>query len=82
MISKHKLGQKKVALFPEIGRVKKFLPPTHLHNKSKMCMRIYIFSLKKHTQLKKIPLASLFVWICFFPFKQGQIGLPVQQQRK
>ena len=61
MISKHKLGQKKVALFPEIGRVKKFLSPTHLHNKSKMCMRIYIFSLKKHTQLKKIPLASLFV---------------------
>ena len=40
---------KKVVLFPEIDRVKKFLSLTRPH--SQMCIRIYIFSFKqKNTQ--------------------------------
>ena len=39
------LGQKKVVLFPEIGRVKLFLSFTRLY--SGMCIRIYIFNFKK-----------------------------------
>ena len=65
MVRKHKLGQKKVALFPEIGQVKNFLSPTHPHNKSKL-------KIKKNC-------TSQFICanLCFFPFKQGQIGLSV-----
>ena len=41
----HESGQKKVVLFPEIGRVKMFLSLTRPHNQ--MCVRIYVFKLKK-----------------------------------
>ena len=34
-------SKKRVALFPEIGRVKKFLSSTRLY--CRMCIRIYIF---------------------------------------
>ena len=47
------LGQKKVVLSPEIGRVKLFLSFTRLY--SGMCIRIYIFNFKKQqTNNKKI----------------------------
>ena len=46
-----KLGQKKVVLFAETGRVKKFLSLTRSH--SQMCIRIYIFNFKKQTSKKK-----------------------------
>ena len=36
-----RLGQKKVALFPETGPAKKFLALTRSH--SRMCIRIYLF---------------------------------------
>ena len=60
MVRKHKLGQKKVALFPEIGQVKNFLSPTHPHNKSKLkikknctsqfiCANLCFFSLQTRT---------------------------------
>ena len=38
---------KKVVLFPEIGRVKMFLSLIHPH--SRMCIRTYIFNIKKQT---------------------------------
>ena len=41
----HESGQKKVVLFPKIGRVKVFLSLTH--PRSQMCVRIYLFKLKK-----------------------------------
>ena len=44
---------KKVALFPEIGRVKTFLSLTRPH--SRMCLRIYIFNFKnKEKTTKKV----------------------------
>ena len=42
------LGQKKVVLFPEIGRVIVFLSLFRPH--SRICIRIYIFSFKKQQQ--------------------------------
>ena len=50
---------KKVVLFPEIGRVKKFLSLTRPH--SRMCIRLYIyiyiylyiFNIKKQTNKQK-----------------------------
>ena len=47
------LGQKKVVLFPEIGRVNIFSSLTRL--RSRMCIRIYIFCFKpkKNTQKQK-----------------------------
>ena len=45
------LGQKKVILFPEIGRVKTFLLLTRPH--SQMCIRIYIFYFTKKSKKTK-----------------------------
>ena len=46
------LGQKKpVILFPDIGRVKNISSLTRLHNR--ICIRIYIFNLKKKQEDKK-----------------------------
>ena len=42
---------KKVVLFPEIGRVKKFLSLTRLH--SRMCIRIHTFNFKKQQTNKE-----------------------------
>ena len=44
-------SQKKVVLFPEIGRVKFFLSLTRSH--SWMCIRIHIFNFKKQTSKEK-----------------------------
>ena len=44
-------GPKKVALFPEIGRVKIFLSLFRAH--SRMCIRIYIFNFKKQQTNKQ-----------------------------
>ena len=46
-----RLGEIEIALFPETGRVKKFLSLTRPH--SQMCIRIYIFNFTKQTQTKK-----------------------------
>ena len=45
-----KIRPKKVVLFPETGRVKFCLSLTRLH--SQMCIRIYIFNLKKQASKK------------------------------
>ena len=45
------LRPKKLALFPEIERVKTFSSFTHPH--SPMCIRIYIFDFKKPKPKKK-----------------------------
>ena len=53
-------------MFPEIGRVKNFLSPTHPH-KSNVYENIYLLFLKKmQTQAKKFPLENLFVRIYVF----------------
>ena len=44
-------GQKKVVLFPEIDRLKKFLSLTSLH--CQMCIRIFFFNFKKQTNKQK-----------------------------
>ena len=49
--SKLEIRPKKVFLFPEIGRVKKFLSFTCSH--SRMRIRIYIFNFKKQTNEQK-----------------------------
>ena len=46
------LGQEKVVLFPDIGRLKIFLSPTHPH-KSNVYGNIYFFVSKKHTHKQK-----------------------------
>ena len=68
-------GQKKVALFPEIGRVKTFC---------QMCKRIYIFCFKKtHRNNKKISTSKIIrTNLHFFSFKKQKIGLFVFLQRK
>ena len=48
---RQKIGPKKVALFPEIGRVKIFLSLNRPH--SRMCIKIYIFNFKKQTNNQK-----------------------------
>ena len=45
------LGQKKVVLFPEIGRIKNFLSITCPH--SRICSSIYIFDFKEQTSKKQ-----------------------------
>ena len=45
--------KKKVVLFPEIGLVKIFSSLTHPH--SRMCIRIYIFSISKNKETSKKP---------------------------
>ena len=45
------VGAKKVILFPEITLVKMFLSFIHPH--SRVCIRIYIFNLKKKTTTRK-----------------------------
>ena len=45
------LGQKKVILLPEIGRVKNFLSFIRPH--SRICIGIYIFIFKKQTNKQK-----------------------------
>ena len=45
------LGQKKVVLFPEIGRVKNFLSVTCPH--SRICSSIYIFDFNEQTSKKQ-----------------------------
>ena len=44
-------ARKKVVLFPEIGRMKFFLSLTRPH--SGVCIRIYIFNIKKQTNKQK-----------------------------
>ena len=44
-------AKKKVVLFPEIGRMKFFLSLTRPH--SGVCIRIYIFNIKKQTNKQK-----------------------------
>ena len=46
-----RFGQKKVVLFLETSRVKKFLSLTRSH--SRMCIRTYIFNFKKQAKKKK-----------------------------
>ena len=69
-----KLRPKKVALFPEIGWVKKFLSPTQLH-KSNVYENIYfLFQQNTHTQtLKKISTCK-FIRFTFFSSKNKRQG--------
>ena len=59
------LGKKKLVLFPEIGRVKIFLSSTR--PQSRVCMRIYIFCFKKHTNKKISPTKFIRTNLHFFP---------------
>ena len=68
-------GQKKVALFPEIGRVKNFL--------SNVYENIYFCFKKTHRNNKKISTSKIIrTNLHFFSFKKQKIGLFVFLQRK
>ena len=69
LFSKFHNKAKKVALFPEIGRVKKILSPTRPH-KPNVYENIYFLFQKKHTQTKRFPLANLFIQIYVFSLQK------------
>ena len=73
-MNKYYWSQKKVVLFPEIGRVKSFLSPSRPH-KPNLYEYIYFLHQKNTHTNKTISLANLFVRIyIFFHLKNKRWG--------